>query len=68
MEEPEIITRGFIYKRDAKDLLALARNRITDTVNRGNGNIQEDIEQTIKTFFYNETKRRPMVFVTINRL
>ena len=68
MEEPEIITRGFVYKRDAKDLLAVARNRITDTVNRGNGNIQEDIEQTIKTFFYNETKRRPMVFVTINRL
>jgi ribonuclease J len=68
VEEPEIITRGFIYKREAKDLLAVARNRITETVNRGNGNMQEDIEQTIKAFFYNETKRRPMVFVTINRL
>jgi ribonuclease J len=68
MEEPEILTRGFVYKRDAKELLALAKNRITDTVNRGNGNIQDDIEQTVKTFFYNETKRRPMVFVTINRL
>ena len=68
IEEPEIITRGFVYKRDAKDLLAVARNRITDTINRGNGNIQNDIEQSIKAFFYNETKRRPMVFVTINRL
>jgi ribonuclease J len=68
IEEPEIITRGFVYKRDAKDLLAVARNRITDTINRGNGNIQDDIEQTIRTFLYNETKRRPMVFVTINRL
>ena len=68
IEEPEILTRGFVYKRDAKDLLALAKNRITDTINRGNGNIQDDIEQTVKTFFYNETKRRPMVFVTINRL
>jgi ribonuclease J len=68
MEEPEILTRGFVYKRDAKDLLADARNRITDTINRGNGNIQDDIEQSIKAFFYNETKRRPMVFVTINRL
>ena len=68
MEEPEILTRGFVYKRDAKELLALAKNRISDTVNRGNGNIQDDIEQTVKTFFYNETKRRPMVFVTINRL
>jgi ribonuclease J len=68
MEEPEIITRGFVYKRDAKDLISVARNRIIDTINRGNGNVQDDIEQTIKTFLYNETKRRPMVFVTINRL
>ncbi|UCE00762.1 MAG: ribonuclease J [Chloroflexota bacterium] len=68
MEAPEIITRGFVYKYDAKDLLADARDRITDTINRGNGNIQEDIEQSIKAFFYNETKRRPMVFVTINRM
>jgi ribonuclease J len=68
MEEPEIITRGFVYKRDAEDLLASARNRISETINQGNGNLQNDIEQTIKTFFYNETKRRPMVFVTINRL
>ncbi|MGW8143401.1 MAG: ribonuclease J [Anaerolineales bacterium] len=68
IEEPEIITRGFVYKSDAQDLLTLARNRITDTVNRGNGNLQDDVEQTIKAFFYNETKRRPTVFVTINRL
>ena len=68
VEEPEILTRGFVYKRDAKELLALAKNRITDTIHRGNGNLQDDIEQTVKTFFYNETKRRPMVFVTINRI
>jgi ribonuclease J len=68
LEEPEIITRGFVYKRDAKDLISMARDQITNTVKRGNGNVQDDIEQSIKAFFYNETKRRPMVFVTINRL
>jgi ribonuclease J len=68
IEEPEILTRGFVYKKDAKELLSLAKNRISDTIKRGNGNVQDDIEQTVKTFFYNETKRRPMVFVTINRL
>jgi ribonuclease J len=68
LEEPEIITRGFVYKREAKDLISMARKQITDTVKRGNGNIQDDIEQSIKAFLYNETKRRPMVFVTINRL
>jgi ribonuclease J len=68
IEEPEIITRGFVYKHDAADLLDIARRRITETINRGNGNMQDDIEQTIKAFFYNETKRRPMVFVTVNRI
>ena len=67
-EEPEIITRGFVYKRDADDLLAVARRRIVETVSRGNGNLQNDVEQTIKAFFYNETKRRPLVFVTISRV
>jgi ribonuclease J len=67
-EEPEIITRGFVYKRDAEDLLAIARRRISETVSRGNGNLQNDVEQTIKAFFYNETKRRPTVFVTIKRV
>jgi ribonuclease J len=67
-EEPEIITRGFVYKRDADDLLAIARRRIVETVSRGNGNLQNDVEQTIKAFFYNETKRRPLVFVTISRV
>jgi ribonuclease J len=68
LEDPEILTRGFVYQRDADDLLSIARRRITDAVARGNGNLQIDIEQAIKAFFYNETKRRPMVFVTINRV
>ncbi len=67
-EEPEIITRGFVYKDDAKDLLATTRRRIVETISLGNGNLQNDIEQVAKALFYNETKRRPMVFVTVNRV
>ena len=67
-EEPEIITRGFVYKHDAGELLALASKRITEAIARGNGNLEDDIQQTAKAVFYNETKRRPMVFVTINRV
>lgn len=68
IEEAEIITRGFVYQRDADDLLAAARKRISEAISRGNGNLQNDIEQAIKAYFYNETKRRPTVFVTINRV
>jgi len=66
LEEPEIITRGFIYKRDGDDLLETTRNMVKKAVDCGNG-VQTDLEQTVKSFLYNKTKRRPMVFVTLSR-
>jgi ribonuclease J len=66
-EEPEIITRGFIYTRDANELLAHMQKLISDTVRRGNGDLQQDLQETLKSFVYNETKRRPMIFVITNR-
>jgi ribonuclease J len=66
-EEPEIITRGFIYARNGDDLLEATRSLVKQTAASGNGNLQEDLEQTIKSFLYNRTKRRPMVFVTLSR-
>jgi ribonuclease J len=66
LEEPEIITRGFIYARNGEDLLEATRNLIRDCVRRGD-TFQEDIEQTVKSFLFNKTKRRPMVFVSISR-
>jgi ribonuclease J len=67
-EEPEIITRGFVYKNEAEDLLEMTKRHITKAVAEGNGKVQNDVEQMAKSLFYNETKRRPMVFVTVNRV
>lgn len=67
-EEPEIITRGFVYKYEAEDLLEMTKRHITQAVAEGNGKVQNDVEQMAKSLFYNETKRRPMVFVTVNRV
>ena len=64
-EPPEIITRGFIYQRDEGDLLAETRKLVEDGVRCGNGNLQKDLEQSLKSFLYSKTKRRPMVFVTM---
>lgn len=64
-EEPEIITRGFVYTRDAQDLIENMQNLIRETVRDGNGNLQNDLQQALRSFIYNETKRRPMIFVTI---
>ena len=66
LDEPEIITRGFIYKRDADDLLSETIVRIEDVIERGNGSIHDDVKQTVRSFLYNETKRRPQVFVTLS--
>jgi ribonuclease J len=66
LDEPEIITRGFIYKRDAEDLLSETIIRIEDTVTRANSNIHDDVVQTVRSFLYNETKRRPQVFATLS--
>lgn len=66
-EEPEIITRGFIYTRNGDDLISATRKLVVDTVRSNTGNLEEDLEQSLKTFLYNRTKRRPMVFVTLSR-
>lgn len=65
-EEPEIITRGFIYTRDEGNLLAETKHFVEDAVRCGDGNPPKDLEQSIKSFLYSKTKRRPMVFVTIS--
>lgn len=70
IEEPEIITRGFIYSRNGdrtgSDLLDEARALVRSTVRSGEHD-QEDLEQTVKSFLFNKTRRRPMVFVTLSR-
>lgn len=66
LREPEIITRGFVYLRDSEQLLAETRRQIEKVVTQANGHLQEDMEQMLRTFFYESTKRRPMIFVVVN--
>ena len=67
LEEPEIITRGFIHARSGDDLLEATRKLVKETVADGDGNLQEDLEETVRSFLYNKTKRRPMVFISLSR-
>lgn len=65
--EPEILTRGFLSPDDANELLPEVRRRIMDIVNGGGLDAEKDIAGAVKSFLYNETKRRPMVFVTLSK-
>jgi len=65
--DPEILTRGFLSPDDANELLPEVRRRILDIVNGGGLDAEKDIAGAVKSFLYNETKRRPMVFVTLSK-
>jgi ribonuclease J len=65
--EPEILTRGFLSPDDAEELLPEVRHRIMDIVNGGGLDAEKDIASAVKSYLYNETKRRPMVFVTLSK-
>lgn len=67
LENPEIITRGFISNEDAEDILPLVRKRVVDVIHNGGLDMQKDIVNVVKTFIYNETRRKPMVFVTLTK-
>lgn len=67
LREPEIITRGFVYLRDSDQLLAETRRHIEKVVAQSNGRVQENLENELRDFLFDVTKRRPMIFVVVNK-
>ncbi|MCC6500587.1 MAG: ribonuclease J [Anaerolineales bacterium] len=67
LHEPEIITRGFVSPEDAEELLPEVRKHIMDVVNNGGWESEKDIANAVRSYLYEETKRRPMVLVTLSR-
>ena len=67
LDEPEIITRGFIQSRSSDELLEDVSKIIREAIRNSDGNLQNDLQQAIKSFLFNRTRRRPMVFVTIKK-
>ncbi len=62
--EPEIVSKGFVFVRDAEELFAHARDRIRDLAEEADrSELRDQIEKDLSRFFYAETKRRPMVMV-----
>ena len=72
LDEPRIVSRGFVYLREAEDFLDQIRENIAATVNRSrrnlNGNRQSLVEENLSKLIYSETKRRPMIFSIVNEI
>jgi ribonuclease J len=67
LHDPEIITRGFLSPEDADRLIPDVRKRVLDMVNGGGFDSEKDIAGAVKSFLHEETKRRPMVFISLSR-
>ena len=67
LHEPEVITRGFVSPEDAEDLLPEVRKVVMNVVHEGGLDDEKDIINAVKSYLFQETKRRPMVFVTLSK-
>jgi ribonuclease J len=68
---PDIISRGFIYLKEQRDLLAQVRRRVRATVESekarpiNSAYLKERIRDDIGQFLFQKTERRPMVLPVI---
>ena len=70
---PDIISRGFIYLRESKDLLRDVRRRIVGVVNKASQtegavnwvNVRDQVKKEVSDFLQKKTNRRPMVLPVI---
>jgi len=70
---PDIISRGFVYLRESKDLLRETRKKVISIVNaaassKGAVNwsfVKDEIRNKIGEFLFSKTKRRPMVLPVV---
>jgi len=68
---PDIVSRGFVYMRDAEELLESARERILESLVGLNGFgsdwsfLKDKIKNTLSEFLYEKTRRRPMILPVV---
>ncbi len=67
LHNPEIITRGFVSPEDAEELIPEVQKRVMDIIHGGGLDDEKDIVNAVKSYLHQETKRRPMVFVTLSK-
>ncbi len=66
---PDIISRGFVYLRESKDLLREARKKVITIVNKATGSggavnwsyVKKEIRNNVGQFLFSRTERRPMI-------
>ncbi|MDO8473909.1 MAG: ribonuclease J [Dehalococcoidia bacterium] len=64
---PDIVSRGFVDENESKELLDQGRDLLAQSLTRGGPHVAEwgyvsgKTKETLSHFFYEQTKRRPMI-------
>ncbi|PIR72694.1 MAG: ribonuclease J [Candidatus Nealsonbacteria bacterium CG10_big_fil_rev_8_21_14_0_10_36_24] len=70
---PDIISRGFIYLKESKELLSQTRKKVINIVNRATGSgqavnwayVKDEIRNKIGQFLFSKTERRPIILPVV---
>lgn len=70
---PDIISRGFVYLKESRELLAATRRKTIEIIHRATGSgatvnwsyIKDEIRNKIGSFLFTKTQRRPMVLPVV---
>jgi len=70
---PDIISRGFVYLRESKDLLTQTRKKVIEIVDKTAGHggpvnwvyVKDEIRNKVGDFLHSKTSRRPMILPVV---
>jgi ribonuclease J len=70
---PDIISRGFVYLRESKDLLSQTRRKVIEIVDKTAGHggpvnwtyVKDEIRNKVGDFLNSKTSRRPMILPVV---
>ena len=67
--EPEIVSRGFVYEKEAGELLRAAQEKLTaalrETSRVSKRGLDEVTRETLSRYFYDRTGRKPLIVTAI---
>ncbi len=73
IHSPDIISRGFIYMRENKEMVEAIRTRVKNTINEhtkthnqvNDAYIKDSLRNSLGQFIYQKTQRRPMILPVV---
>jgi ribonuclease J len=70
--KPELVSRGFVYLRESGNLMERAAERAWQSLRTGSSRREQTIiertQETLGKFFYEETRRKPMVVGVVTKV